>query len=51
MLAKDSRLLAMETVEYNPYHDRTFETARAAHNLCQSLVRATQTTKHRGEQA
>jgi arginase len=34
----DDRLLALEIVEYNPYRDRNFVTARAIHDLCQSLV-------------
>ncbi len=38
-LQGDSKLLAMEIVEYNPYRDRNFETARAVHDLCQSVVR------------
>jgi arginase len=43
-LADDSRLLAMEIVEYHPYRDRHFGTARAVHDLCQSLVGASPTT-------
>lgn len=35
----DSKLLAMEIVEYNPYRDQRFETARAVHDLCRSAMR------------
>lgn len=34
----DDRLLALEIVEYNPYRDEGFVTARAIHDLCQSLL-------------
>ena len=34
----DDRLLAVEIVEYNPYRDEHFVTARAIHDLCQSLI-------------
>jgi arginase len=34
----DERLLAIEIVEYNPYLDVHFSTARAIHDLCQSLI-------------
>jgi arginase len=34
----DQRLLAVEIVEYNPYRDEHFVTARAIHDLCQSLM-------------
>lgn len=34
----DERLLAVEIVEYNPYRDEHFVTARAIHDLCQSLI-------------
>jgi arginase len=34
----DDRLLAMEIVEYNPWRDRQFATARAVHDLCQSIM-------------
>lgn len=34
----DERLLAVEIVEYNPYLDEHFVTARAIHDLCQSLI-------------
>lgn len=34
----DERLLAVEIVEYNPYLDQHFVTARAIHDLCQSLL-------------
>jgi arginase len=39
VLQGDGKLLAMEIVEYNPYRDQRFETARAVHDLCQSVVR------------
>jgi arginase len=34
----DPRLRALEVVEYNPYADRDFATARAIHDLCRSLL-------------
>ncbi len=34
----DSNLLALEIVEYNPHRDRNFETAKAVHDLCLSLL-------------
>ncbi len=34
----DKKLLALEIVEYNPYRDTRFVTARAIHDLCQSLI-------------
>jgi len=34
----DDKLLAVEIVEYNPYLDEHFVTARAIHDLCQSLI-------------
>lgn len=34
----DEKLLALEIVEYNPYRDERFVTARAIHDLCQSLT-------------
>lgn len=34
----DPRLLALEIVEYNPYLDQRFVTARAIHDLCRSLI-------------
>ena len=34
----DERLLALEIVEYNPYRDEGFATARAIHDLCRSLI-------------
>ena len=34
----DGKLLALEIVEYNPYQDEHFVTARAIHDLCQSLI-------------
>ncbi|MCM2288940.1 MAG: arginase [Sulfuritalea sp.] len=34
----DERLQAMEIVEYNPYRDEHFVTARAIHDLCQSVT-------------
>ena len=34
----DDKLLAVEIVEYNPYRDERFVTARAIHYLCQSLI-------------
>ena len=34
----DEKLLAVEIVEYNPYHDEHFVTARAIHDLCHSLI-------------
>lgn len=34
----DERLLAVEIVEYNPYRDEHFVTARAVHDLCRSLI-------------
>ncbi|MBI3094847.1 MAG: arginase [Rhodocyclales bacterium] len=34
----DERLLAVEIVEYNPYRDEHFVTARAIHDLCRSLL-------------
>jgi arginase len=34
----DEKLLAVEIVEYNPYRDDGFVTARAIHDLCQSLI-------------
>lgn len=34
----DARLLALEIVEYNPYLDIGFATARAIHDLCRSLL-------------
>ena len=34
----DERLLALEIVEYNPYRDEGFATARAIHDLCRSLM-------------
>lgn len=34
----DERLLALEIVEYNPYRDEGFVTARAIHDLCRSLI-------------
>ena len=34
----DDKLLALEIVEYNPYLDEHFVTARAIHDLCQSLL-------------
>jgi arginase family enzyme len=34
----DEKLLALEIVEYNPYLDKNFVTARAIHDLCQSLL-------------
>jgi arginase len=34
----DERLRAMEIVEYNPYRDEHFVTARAIHDLCQSVT-------------
>ncbi|MDK9704326.1 MAG: arginase [Sulfuritalea sp.] len=34
----DGKLLALEIVEYNPYLDERFVTARAIHDLCQSLI-------------
>lgn len=35
---EDARLLAMEIVEYNPARDPGWETARAVHDLCLTLV-------------
>lgn len=37
-LHDDPRLLALEIVEYNPYRDRQFATARAIQALCRSLL-------------
>ncbi|MDP2826078.1 MAG: arginase [Sulfuritalea sp.] len=34
----DAKLLALEIVEYNPWLDPHFVTARAIHDLCQSLI-------------
>jgi len=34
----DEKLLAVEIVEYNPYLDEHFVTARAIHDLCHSLI-------------
>jgi len=34
----DEKLLALEVVEYNPWLDPHFVTARAIHDLCQSLM-------------
>lgn len=34
----DARLLALEIVEYNPYLDTGFATARTIHDLCRSLL-------------
>ena len=34
----DEKLLALEIVEYNPYLDKNFVTARAIHDFCQSLI-------------
>lgn len=34
----DARLRALEIVEYNPYADRDFVTARAIHDLCRSVI-------------
>ena len=34
----DPRLRALEIVEYNPYADRGFVTARAIHDLCGSVI-------------
>ncbi len=34
----DDKLLALEIVEYNPHLDQQFATARAIHDLCQSLL-------------
>ncbi|MDA8257457.1 MAG: arginase [Betaproteobacteria bacterium] len=34
----DERLRALEIVEYNPYRDEHFVTARAIHDLCQSVI-------------
>lgn len=34
----DEKLLALEIVEYNPYLDQHFVTARAIHDLCQSMI-------------
>jgi len=34
----DAKLLALEIVEYNPYLDRHFVTARAIHDLCRSMI-------------
>jgi arginase len=34
----DEKLLALEIVEYNPYLDEHFTTARAVHDLCQSMM-------------
>ncbi len=34
----DEKLLVVEIVEYNPYLDEHFVTARAIHDLCQSLI-------------
>lgn len=34
----DEKLLALEIVEYNPWRDPRFVTARAIHDLCQSLI-------------
>ena len=34
----DVRLRAVEIVEYNPYRDEHFVTARAVHDLCRSLI-------------
>ncbi len=34
----DPRLRALEIVEYNPYADRDFVTARAIHDLCRSVI-------------
>jgi len=34
----DEKLLALEIVEYNPYRDEHFVTARAIHDLCRSLI-------------
>ncbi len=34
----DPRLRALEIVEYNPYADRGFVTARAIHDLCRSVI-------------
>lgn len=34
----DVRLRAVEIVEYNPYRDAHFVTARAVHDLCRSLI-------------
>lgn len=34
----DPRLRALEVVEYNPYADRGFVTARAIHDLCRSAL-------------
>jgi arginase len=38
-LQGDSKLLAMEIVEFNPYRDRRFATARAVHDLVAPIVR------------
>lgn len=46
MLADDSRLLAMEIVEYNPYLDRHFATANTIHDLCQSLAGISKTSRN-----
>ncbi|MCX8016859.1 MAG: arginase family protein, partial [Rhodocyclaceae bacterium] len=37
-LHKDARLRVLEIVEYNPYADRCFITARAVHDLCAAVV-------------
>lgn len=34
----DEKLMALEIVEYNPYLDEHFVTARAIHDLCQSMI-------------
>ena len=39
-LHDDPRLLALEIVEYNPYRDLHFATARAVHDLCRSVLTA-----------
>lgn len=37
-LHEDPRLRALEIVEYNPYADHGFITARAIHDLCRSVI-------------
>lgn len=38
LLHGDERLRALEIVEYNPYRDEHFVTARAIHDLCRSVI-------------
>ncbi len=37
-LREDARLRVLEVMEYNPYRDRHFATAKAIHDLCASVV-------------